>query len=129
MPANVDPRLAAFSLEYALYQDERFEEVGPAGEMAWFLKRLEPPEVTFPPRRLTCDTECVRRRPRFPNRSRPCCGDLNDEWGPGETPPADESGEVSLILSFPHWRVGTLPLNPRLAAIFPQAHRGDPHPF
>jgi hypothetical protein len=121
LPANVDPRLAAFSLEYALYQDERFEEVGPAGEMAWFLKRLEPPEVSFPPRRLTCDTEAAAQT-ALSEPLQNLLRELDDEWGPGEKPQAEESGEASLILSFPHWRVGTLPLNPRLAAMFPQAH-------
>ncbi|MGB7539770.1 MAG: hypothetical protein WBM17_14605 [Anaerolineales bacterium] len=121
LPANVDPRLAAFSLEYALYQDERFEEVGPAGEMAWFLKRLEPPEVTFPPRRLSYEKDSSPQA-ALSEPLQTQLSELDDEWGPGETPPGEESGEVSLILSFPHWRVGTLPLNPRLAAIFPQAH-------
>jgi hypothetical protein len=121
LPANVDPRLAAFSLEFALYQDERFEEVGPAGEMAWFLKRLEPPEVTFPPRRLACEKDSSA--PAALSESlQTLVRELDDEWGPGERPSGGEPGEVSLILSFPHWRVGTLPLNPRLEAVFPHAH-------
>lgn len=121
LPAHVDPRLAAFSLDYALYQDERFEEVGPAGEMAWFLKRLEPPEVTFPPRRLAYAKD-PSAPPALTEPLRILVRDLEDEWGPGENSPED-TGEVSLILSFPHWRVGTLPLNPRLFSIFPQAHQ------
>ena len=121
LPANVDPRLAAFSLEFALYQDERFEEVGPAGEMAWFLRRLEPPEVTFPPRRLACETDSsgpVKLSDTLQDLAR----DLNDEWSPAEET-AEDPGEVSMILTFPHWRVGTLPLNSRLAKIFPHAHQ------
>jgi hypothetical protein len=121
LQANVDPRLAAFSLEFALYQDERFEEVGPAGEMAWFLKRLEPPEVTFPPRRLAF-TKDSSAPPVLTEPLWILVRELEDEWGPGETPPED-TGEVSLFLSFPHWRVGTLPLTPRLNSIFPQAHQ------
>ncbi len=121
LPNNVDPRLAAFSLEHALYQDERFEEVGPAGEMAWFLKRLEPPEVTFPPRRLAYEMD--KSAPvKLAEPLQALVRDLEDEWSPAESP-AEEAGEVSLVLSFPHWRVGTLPLNPRLAAIFPHAHQ------
>jgi hypothetical protein len=122
LPANVDPRLAAFSLEFALYQDERFEEVGPAGEMAWFLKRLEPPEVTFPPRRLAYEKDSSAQAV-LSEPLQSLVRELEDEWGPGEKPQVGESGEVSLILSFPHWRVGTLPLNPRLATILPQAHQ------
>jgi hypothetical protein len=121
MPANVDPRLAAFSLEYALYQDDRFEEVGPAGEMLWFLKRLEPPEVMFPPRRLACapsPADTLQLTPELLGLKR----DLEDEWDriDGEQ---EEIQEASLVLSFPHWRVGTLPLNARLGKIFPHAHQ------
>jgi hypothetical protein len=121
LPKTVDPRLAAFSLEYALYQDERFEEVGPAGEMAWFLKRLEPPEVTFPPRRLAYDMGSAAPI-KLNEPLLALTRELNDEWSPAEDA-AEDGGEVSLILSFPHWRVGTLPLTSRLTKIFPHAHQ------
>ena len=52
MPSGIDPLLMAFSLDYALQEDDRFDEVGPAGQVLWYLKRLEPPEVLFPPPRL-----------------------------------------------------------------------------
>jgi hypothetical protein len=121
IPPNVDPRLAVFSLEYALYSDERFEEVGPAGEMAWFLRRLEPPEVMFPPRRLACEpTSSARSRLSAPLQALE--RELDDEWGT----PVEPDGairEVTLILDFPHWRVGALPLTPKLANIFPHAHQ------
>jgi hypothetical protein len=120
LPRNLDPRLAAFSLDYALYQDERFEEVGPAGEMAWFLRRLEPPEVMFPPRRLACEP-APPGRTRLTEPLQTLERELDDEWGT----PADPEGEVheaTRILDFPHWRVGALPLTPSLAKIFPHAH-------
>ena len=120
LPANVDPRLAAFSLEYALYRDERFEVVVLEGVMAWFLRRLEPPEVMFPPRRLACEPAPAGRF----HLSEPLLAlerELDDEWGtPSE--PEGEVHEVTLILDFPHWRVGALPLTPRLGKIFPHAH-------
>jgi hypothetical protein len=121
LPAGVDPRLAVFSLEFALYQDERFDEVGPAGEMAWFLRRLEPPEITFPPRRLAYEKDVSPAATLTPPLQA-LVRELEDEWGPGDGP-AKDVGEVSLIVPFPHWRVGTLPLNPCLAAIFPHAHQ------
>ncbi len=49
LPKEIDPRLAVFSLNYALQEDERFDEVGPAGEVLWYLRRSEPPEVLDPP--------------------------------------------------------------------------------
>src|SRR4030042_581195 len=46
---EVNPKLVHFSLDLALEEDARFDEVGPAGDVLWFLKRLEPPEVLEPP--------------------------------------------------------------------------------
>jgi hypothetical protein len=88
IPANVDPRLAVFSMEYALYQDERFDEVGPAGEMNWFLRRLEPPEVTFPPRRLACSP--LPAAQPLPDALRALEIDLQDEWSSAPDQPADD---------------------------------------
>jgi hypothetical protein len=121
LPKNIDPRLAAFSLEYGLYQDERFEEVGPAGEMAWYLRRLEPPEVILSPRRLTMEPLEISYRPLSPHLQA-LERELMDEWSATEDK-GEEQDEVTLILTFPHWRVGTLPLNARLARIFPHAHQ------
>ena len=45
LPANVNPKLVEFSLDLALQEDPRFDEVGPAGEVLWYLHRLEPEEV------------------------------------------------------------------------------------
>jgi hypothetical protein len=52
LPDGIDPLLATFSVDYALQEDERFDEVGPAGTVLWYLRRLEPPEVLYRPQRL-----------------------------------------------------------------------------
>ncbi len=44
-PLDTNPKLLEFSLDLALEEDPRFDEVGPAGNVLWFLKRLEPPQV------------------------------------------------------------------------------------
>ncbi len=120
LPKNIDPRLGAFSLEYALQEDERFDEVGPAGQTLWFLRRLEPTEVVFPPRRLAY--EAVEYDPsRLIEPLRRLERQLEDEWGPAVDPVEGET-EVSLTLSYPHWRVGALPLTSRLARLFPTAY-------
>ncbi len=49
MPSEVNQRLVEFSLDYALWKDDRFDEVGPAGKVLWFLTRLEPKEVIETP--------------------------------------------------------------------------------
>ncbi len=133
LPANVNPRLQAFSLNYALQQDTRFDEVGPAGQVLWFLRRLEPPEVVYPPRRLensAPEYDRSRLTPTLLALER----QLDDEFTPtrsqalaagegnGANPGPESAGsEIQVTLTFPHRRVGTLPLSARLLPLFPTA--------
>ena len=128
LPANINPRLQAFSLNYALQEDTRFDEVGPAGQVLWYLRRLEPPEVVYPPRRLENTAPDYDRRKLTPIMLQ-LEAELDDEFSPSE--PAASNGhephdgeapdEVQVTLTFPHRRVGTLPLSPHLAHLFPTA--------
>jgi hypothetical protein len=119
LPTNINPRLQAFSLNYALQEDPRFDEVGPTGQVMWFLHRVEPPEVVNPPRRL------ANAAPDF-DRSvlTPVLLDLEREIDDEFSPLPDDqapSDEVHITLNFPHRRCGTLPLSWRLAPLFPTA--------
>jgi len=49
LPQDVNSKLNEFSLNLALQEDERFDEVGPAGKILWYLHRLEPDNVQQPP--------------------------------------------------------------------------------
>lgn len=119
-PGGLDPLLAEFSLDFALQEDERFDEVGPAGHVLWYLKRLEPPEVLYTPQRL-------EYRPVPYDRSNltelllELEKELDDELSSVEEAPEDDD-EVTISLLFPHWRVGTLPLSSRLKKLFPTAY-------
>ncbi len=117
---DVNPNLVEFSLDLALQEDPRFDEVGPAGDVLWFLHRLEPPEVREPPiylrysgidyDRSTLSTEMLALERA-----------LDDELSPLQSPLENpESVEVPLI--FPHWRSGTLPLSARVRHLFPTAY-------
>jgi hypothetical protein len=57
LPTDVNPKLLEFSVDYALQEDLRFDEVGSSGEVLWFLQRLEPDEVKEPPIVLRLPTE------------------------------------------------------------------------
>jgi len=120
MPVGVDPRLGTFSLDYALQEDGRFDEVGPAGKVLWFLKRLEPPEVMYPPPRLAAPAVSYDRgmltKPLL-ELERTLDDELSQLTHDG---PAPEEVELSVI--FPHWRVGSLPLSSRLQTMFPTAY-------
>lgn len=120
LPADLDPLLAQFSLDYALQEDERFDEVGPAGEISWHLKRLEPIEVLERPTRLEYEKRTFDRE-LLTDRLLELEAQLEDEFNPAlevERP----IHEVVLPLLYPHWRVGALPLSPRLTELFPTAY-------
>jgi len=123
LPKEIDLQLGVFSLNYALQEDGRFDEVGPAGEVLWYLRRLQPPEVLDPPARLLPRVleydhrlldETMLNLERW----------LDDEWSDLVAPPEVE-GLATVILTYPHRRSGTLPLSPRLAKVFPtgRTHR------
>jgi hypothetical protein len=124
LPPTVDPLLGAFSLDYALQEDERFDEVGPAGKVLWFLRRLEPPEVLYTPPRLVY-TEVAHKRATMSVDLLRLERELDDEFSPLESSSLSED-EVVLSLLFPHWRVGSLPLTSRLRPLFPTAYEA-PH--
>jgi len=118
LPVEVDEQLHIFSLNYALYQDERFDEVGPAGQVCWFLRAREPAEVLYPPRRLKSsfapyDRKMLDKSLLMLER------ELEDEWSDFAPMTVDEVDQFTLTLTFPHRRVGTLPLTPRLKTFFP----------
>jgi hypothetical protein len=119
LPAEARRELLEFSLNYALDKDDRFDEVGPAGQVLWYLRRLEPPEVLAPPQRLKYEPISYDRS--LLNLSlRKLEADLDDEWSLGWQPyPTPEP--TTLTLTFPHWQQGTLPLSSRIAPLFPTA--------
>jgi hypothetical protein len=117
LPTDVNIKLTEFSLNLALQEDSRFDEVGPAGEVLWFLKRLEPEAVQTTPvylryNPIPFDKEQIADLvPELENQ-------VFDELS---TLQNDRTDQIILSLIFPHWRAGTLPLTPALASIFPSA--------
>lgn len=117
---DVNPKLLEFSMDQALQVDERFDEVGPTGDVLWFLKRLEPQEVIqtpvflrytpidYNPGLLTAEMQALEQS-------------LDDELSPikGRFQQLDE---VEVRLIFPHWRSGTLPLSAKTRPLFPTAY-------
>lgn len=121
LPTTENLNLVRFSLDLALQEDPRFDEVGPAGKVLWYLKRLEPEgvletplplryhEIEYDRSLLTEEMLALERR-------------LDDELSPySESAPVTPEG-VEITLLYPHWRVGALPLSPRLKPYFPTAY-------
>jgi hypothetical protein len=120
LTSNTNSKLVEFSLDHALQEDPRFDEVGPAGEILWFLNRLEPESVLQVPsflryQPLDYDASILTDEMLELERK------LDDELSslPGKYPTANE---IQLTLMYPHWRSGTLPLTPRINHLFPTAY-------
>lgn len=118
---NAPLSLQVFSMNYALKDDERFDEVGPAGQVMWYLTRQEPEAVRQIPMPLRYTPIEVER------------DDLTPEMLALEAEIADELSthlkatskidQATFTLIYPHRRAGTLPLNIHTRQIFPTARR------
>lgn len=111
-------QLQVFSLNLAINSDDRFDEVGPAGDVLWYLKRMEPEYVQKVPalleyRPIEYDDDLLSDE----------MFDLETELDDEHTP-IDFEGELqkaTTTLIYPHRRAGTLPLNAKNQALFPYA--------
>lgn len=125
LDTDVSPAMQVISLEHALRQDKRFDQVGTEVSTSWFLRRLEPDEAVEVP-------QVLEYRPVRYNRALLSVEllqlewELDDEWG--------ESGlsssvpnmvpSTSFSLTYPHRRAGTIPLSGRTQSFFPRAETG-----
>ena len=122
LPAGVDPRLAEFSLNYALQDDDRFDEVGPAGQVLWCLRRLEPDyvrEVPSPLRYIPIEHDREALSAAMKNLE----AQLDDELTPStESDSREDISSITISLIYPHLRAGTLPMSARARKLFPTAY-------
>jgi len=122
LPEGVNPKLAEFSLNLALQEDERFDEVGPAGEVLWCLRRLEPDSVRDVPvwlKYIPIDHERSSLKPEMLALE----AQLADELSPLQ-PEADDNqiSRITVSLIYPHLRAGTLPISAQARKLFPTAY-------
>ncbi len=121
LPTDVNLKLTEFSMNLALQEDERFDEVGPSGETLWFLNRLEPEGVQTPPFHLRYQAST-----NLPGVERPeLLSELNalvfDELET-EVDQPNKANHITVSLIYPHWRSGTIPLSSSIARLFPTAY-------
>lgn len=119
-PDGVSRNLLEFSLNYALQEDGRFDEVGPAGQVLWCLKRLEPAEVQEIPAVLKYKPIGYERAV-LTEQMLHLEHELDDEFSESNQI-TEKADKVKIILSYPHWRAGTLPVSPRISHFFPTAY-------
>jgi hypothetical protein len=122
LPAGINPRLAEFSVNYALQCDDRFDEVGPAGQVLWCLHRLEPDhvrETPMPLRYVEIEHDRENLTPAMLNLE----AQLDDELTPvNENESRENISAVTISLIYPHLRAGTLPISARARKLFPTAY-------
>ncbi|MBI3161927.1 MAG: hypothetical protein HYZ23_05430 [Chloroflexi bacterium] len=126
LPDGVNPKLAEFSLNYALQGDGRFDEVGPAGQVLWCLRRLEPDYVREVPPPLQYH-KIEHDRSVLSAEMKNLEAQLDDELTPVESGGLrEEVSSVTITLIYPHLRAGTLPMSARTRKLFPTAYE-SPH--
>lgn len=119
LPAEISPSVRVYSLDYALAHDERFIDVGSRGNMLWYLTRLVPPEVIYSPRRLHYSPS-PHDRSILSEELLQLEREIDDEASELIAPPGmDNAKGVTLVLTYPHRRVGTLPLTAKTRGFFP----------
>lgn len=116
---DANPRLQVFSMDYALQRDERFDEVGPAGQVLWYLHRMEPEPVKQTPLQLQY-TPIPYTINNLSDDFQDLILEIDDELSPIEALESDED-EITVTLTYPNRRVGTLPLTAQLEGLFPTA--------
>ncbi|MCE2490793.1 MAG: hypothetical protein J4G17_12585, partial [Anaerolineae bacterium] len=115
--------LQEFSMNFALLHDDRFDEVGPTGAVLWFLRHMEPQEVQATPLPLLYSRQDHDRR-LLDDDMLDLEAEIDDELSPLRYA-GDEISGPTVTLIYPHRRLGTLPLNPRLRTFFPTARRSE----
>lgn len=120
LDSSVNPVMRTISLDHALSNDERFDRVAGNGENMWFLRRLEPEPVLNTPALLRYET-IPYNRALLSVELLQIEWELDDEWGESgltsEIPRVVPT--ITITLTYPHWRYGTLPLNGRTVNFFP----------
>lgn len=117
---NAPESLQVFSMNFILNADDRFDEVGPSGEVLWYLNRMEPEQVRITPSILQY-TPIDHDRSILADDQISLEHDLGDEHS--ELSFHEDLAEANVTLIYPHRRAGTLPLNARTVKIFPTARR------
>jgi hypothetical protein len=125
LPAEIKPDVLAFSLNSALSADGRFDQVGPGDKRCWILRRLEPIEAMETPQPLRF-APILFDRNLVAHDLLQVEWELDDEWS--EDVIAEPSAAranlptTTLLLTYPHWISGTLPLNKHTRPFFPLGH-------
>ncbi|MDX9849185.1 MAG: hypothetical protein RBT01_01635 [Anaerolineaceae bacterium] len=122
LPTDSNTMLTEFSLNLALQEDPRFDEVGPAGETMWFLHRSEPENVRNRPKFLIPDKQKVFDYTKYSDYLAQMNAGVFDELEHSNIEENGSNNGVTIAVIFPHIVSGTLPLSSNLEKLFPTAY-------
>ncbi len=114
---SVPPETRTFSLNAAMLEDPRFDEVAPKNSVAWFLRRIEPEATLLTPERLQFepvefDEDFLTTQLKLTRR------EIADEWS--DLPTRDgEITATTFTLIYPHRVAGTMPINSTIGKLLP----------
>jgi hypothetical protein len=123
LPRELSSDVLEFSLNHALQSDERFDNIGAKGAYHWYLRRLEPQASILTPSYLQFVPQRYDRSLLSAELLR-IEWELGDEWSDEAVEAPAASPSVSLVLTYPHLRSGTLPLSFRTRGLFPAGETG-----
>jgi hypothetical protein len=122
LPTEIAPAVQVFSLNYVLAHDGRFDDVGNNDQSLWFLRRLEPPETIHLPPSLRY-SPVIYDRAILGGELLRWEMELDDEITGLAAPSAKEkTSSVTIVLNYPHRRVGTVPLTSKTEDLFPHGY-------
>ena len=116
--ADDNQELLDFSLNIAMKNDPRFDEVGPSGEVLWYLTAREPQEINTQPDVLKTSLLIEANGEHINSQLVMFEGTIADEYE-SKAASSELAEKLTFSLIFPHWHAGTLPLSPELKAFFP----------
>jgi hypothetical protein len=124
IPGNVNKNLLEFSMNYALQEDKRFDEIGPAGDVLWCLERLEPENVRKVPVQLRY-TPIEYDRTVLTDQMLSLEAELDDELSDLDSSETNFAESTTISLTYPHWRAGTLPVSRKVKPLIPFAYESE----
>lgn len=123
-PPGATSKASHFALNRGLSLDDRFDEVSTSGEPLWYLRNLEPKAITSKPGRLE-PAYATQVGMLLHRESLTLAEEVGDEWD--EVEGALVGGlkpvaSAAFVLTYPHRREGTMPINWKMATLFPHSH-------
>jgi len=125
LPDEIPDQIKVFCLNRMVSQDERFVDVGTESQVVWSLKRWIPEAARIAPDYMRYETVAYDRTGLDVTHLQ-LEREIDDEASQLMAPPtAAAATELMLLLTYPHWRNGSLPLTARTRVFFPAGLPGQ----